>query len=141
MVNEYNYMHEISIRLRNHLMPLITESPLTSWPRLFEFYDENNENIITKLQLQKMLEDAGMNYVSDAETGFAFNVIAKFQPYLNRESFTIWGESMHGKIKKKLIYYSQYLDIKNMKMDTQKEWNDKRKQEQKFYHAIQGNTS
>ena len=55
--------------------------------------------------------------MTNAETEFAFNIISKFHEKLNTKTFINWGKSMEGKSQKRLIQYSQYLNIAKMQME------------------------
>jgi len=56
--------------------------------------------------------------VTDVEVGFVFNVIANFGSHINLKVFLDWVKSMMQRGKKRLIYYSQFLDTKTMRINS-----------------------
>ena len=66
------------------------------WGNLFLKYDSNSDGLLTKENVEKMMEDAGMKYATNAEIQFAFTVISKYRQTLQLQTFVNWGKSMEG---------------------------------------------
>jgi Ca2+-binding EF-hand superfamily protein len=50
------------------------------WTALFAHYDSQKTGLISKVELRRMMEDAGLTRVTDAEVRFVMNNIAAFKP-------------------------------------------------------------
>lgn len=131
--NEFNYIHELFTKMSDLVL-----SKTGNWASLFTMYDKNKDNLLDKLELKDLIKDCGFTDVTDAEVGFCFNVISFFSKHINKKVFLDWVSSMIGRPRKKLIYYSQYLDIHTMRMRTQEDMKQKMEKESQFYHALRG---
>ena len=87
-----------------------------NWAGLFTLYDANKDNLLDKTELKQLVKDCGFAEVTDVEVGFTFNAMSLFSKHINRRVFLDWVQSMIGRPRKQLIYYSQYLDIKSMRI-------------------------
>ena len=78
------------------------------------------DNLLDKNELRQLLIDCGDKFahVTEAEVAFTFNVMAFFQKFLRKEVFLEWVRSMMGRTEKKMIFYTQLLDIHTMRIDT-----------------------
>ncbi len=86
---------------------LISNDPNCSdFTSLFFKYDSNNDDLLVKEDLMKIMNDSGMKYVTHAEASFTFNLIAKFKNTLNVKTWLNWTKSMKGLAQKRLIQYS-----------------------------------
>ena len=57
-----------------------------------------------------MMKLSGITMVTNAEAGFAWNVIAVYATRLDLRTFQNWGRSFEGTAQKKLLYQGQYFD-------------------------------
>lgn len=48
-VNEFNYLHDFVLKLKNQLMPKILLSKLVDWRALFKHYTKESEGLMTKI--------------------------------------------------------------------------------------------
>ena len=60
------------------------------WQELFNIYDKNKDNLLDKIELKELAKDCGFNEITDAEIGFAFNVMSFFQKHITRAIFLEW---------------------------------------------------
>ncbi|CDW73821.1 UNKNOWN [Stylonychia lemnae] len=146
-VNEFNYMHDLFQRM-NKL--LIEKTVSYDWIKLFDLYDKDlKKNILEKSEIKKIMVDAGFTEVTDREAQFAYNVISRFTYKIDRAQFMAWidvifinfqndYQSMIGKPKLQLIYYSQYIDPATMRITSAEELKLRSEKESKFYKAIKG---
>ena len=63
---------------------------------LFIKYDTDQDDLLTKENLLKMMHNSGMKYATNAEATFVFNLIARFKPTMTVETFNAWAMSMRG---------------------------------------------
>ena len=117
---EFNYMQEVSHRFINNLMPETKRQQRPDWAALFFRYDTDEDGLLTKKNVAKMMADAGMTHATDAEEKFVFSVIAKYKLTCPLPLFQSWGQMMEGKTQKKLILYTQYLNTVKMCLEQPK---------------------
>lgn len=68
-------MHEVFTKLSTLV---IEKTENYNWEALFNSYDKNSDALLDKIELKGMLIDCGLKEVTDAEVGFAYNVISFF---------------------------------------------------------------
>ena len=73
---------------------------------LFLQYDTNKDDLISKHELLQMMHDSDMKHATLAEAQFVANLIARFKPFINVQTFVNWAESMKYMFQKRLIQYS-----------------------------------
>ena len=112
-VNEFNYVQEFYSRMCEKLM---RKKGLSDYKNVFDKYDSNRDDLLSKDDLQKMMLESGMRNVTHAEASFTFNILSKFKPTMNARTFENWAASFEGLGQKRLIQYSQYLDVATMRM-------------------------
>jgi len=132
--NEFNYMYEAFTKMRRALLPKHNYS----WEALFGEYDKNKDGLLDKGETKQLMVAVGLPNITDAENNFAFNVIANHGRHLTKKVFFDWVESMQGRGKKRLIYYSQYLDLADMRIKTPAELAAQERKESEFYRVIRG---
>ncbi|TNV74030.1 hypothetical protein FGO68_gene14997 [Halteria grandinella] len=137
MTLEFNYMHDVFTCL-GHLA--IERTGSYDWGGLFFFYDKNHDNLLDKNELKGMIINCGPTFaeVTEAEIQFIFNVMSFFERHLKKSTFMEWIQSMLGREKKKLIYYTQYLDVQTMTIRKPEDLVLRNAKEAKFYRAIRG---
>ena len=86
----------------------------------------------------KMMVASGMKHVTYAESTFAFNIIARFKKTLNLKTFTNWAQSLHGMQQKRLIQYSQYLNVATMRLLTEADYRRQEDEQFRLISAIRG---
>eukprot|EP00347_Sterkiella_histriomuscorum_P022899 403336739 len=133
--NEFNYMHEVFTNLNDLL---VKKTVSYDWGKLFDCYNKDGKNLLEKIELKEMLIDCGFVEVTDAERDFVFNVISFFQKQITKTIFKDWINSMIGRPQKKLIFYSQYLDTKTMRITKTEDVIQKQESELNFHKALRG---
>lgn len=88
MVNEFNYMHDLYTNINEKL--LMQKTGGYNWASLFTQYDSNKDNLLDKTELKNLMKESGMAEVTDAEVGFAFNIMANFKKHINKSVFLDW---------------------------------------------------
>lgn len=68
-------MHELFIKFSSLV---IEKTENYNWEALFNLYDKNSDALLDKIELKGMLIDSGLKDVTDAEVGFAYNVMSFF---------------------------------------------------------------
>ena len=91
-----------------------------------------------KEDVRKMMVDSGMRYVTLAEASFVFNILAKHKKTMNLGTFENWARSLIGLTQKRLIQYSQYLDVATMTMKTDEDFEKARLDQMRFVNAMRG---
>lgn len=113
-MNEYNYCQEFYSRLKTSLMKKLHYHDFNS---VFIKYDSDHDDLLTKEDMQKMMIDAGMKYVTFAEASFTFNLLGDFKPKMSMQQFVERMNTFKGSSQKQLIMYSQYLNVTTMRLD------------------------
>jgi hypothetical protein len=105
MTLEFNYIHDLFQCLSDLC---IERTGSYDWGGLFSFYDKNHDNLLDKNELRGMVSSCGPTFAeaTEAEVQFIFNVMSFFERHLKKATFLDWVQSMLGRDKKKLIYYS-----------------------------------
>lgn len=69
------------------LMPKMLNHKRTDWQALFLKFDKNNNGYIEKPEFIDMMKLSGITMVTNAEAGFAWNVIAVYATRLDLRTF------------------------------------------------------
>ena len=133
-VNEFNYLQEFHARMHKELI----DGKTNNYQRLFEKYDQDEDSLLQKEDVRKMMVDSGMRYVTLAEASFVFNILAKHKKTMNLGTFENWARSLIGLTQKRLIQYSQYLDVATMTMKTDEDFENARLEQMRFVNAMRG---
>ncbi len=96
------------------LMPKMLNHKRVDWQGLFLKFDKNNNGYIEKPEFIDMMKLSGITMVTNAEAGFAWNVIAVYATRLDMRTFQNWGRSFEGTAQKRLLYQGQYLDASKL---------------------------
>ncbi len=137
MTNEFNYIQDIF----KHVEELaLTKLGTYDYAGLFTMYDKNLDNLLDKNELRQLLIDCGEKFslITEAELTFTFNIMAFFQKFLRKETFLEWIKSMMGRTEKKMIFYTQLLDIHTMSINTARDLEERSKKEADLYTALSG---
>jgi hypothetical protein len=119
-------------------MKVALHTSLEDWNAYYSMYNENNDDRLSRFELKKMMVDANMKHTTDCEVEFVHNIIAKFKNWITGPVFVAWAKSFRGRTSRKLIQYSQYLNILTMKMETPEKAEKRNRAETKFHRAIRG---
>ena len=105
MTLEFNYIQDLFTQLHSLA---IEKTGNLDWAGLFSIFDHNHDNLLDKNELRAMIKECKETFaeVTEAEVAFAFNVMSFFQKFLKKTVFLEWVQSMLGRSKKQLIYYS-----------------------------------
>ncbi len=79
---------------------------VVDWSALFSHYDSQKSGLLTQVELRRMIEEAGLSRVTDAEVRFVMNNIAAFKPTMTSSQLLQWGTQMLKMPQKRLIQYS-----------------------------------
>jgi len=61
------------------------------YQELFEEYDSNRDDLLSKDDLQKIMIDSGMKHVTHAEASFIFNILSRFKSTMSMRTFENWA--------------------------------------------------
>jgi Ca2+-binding EF-hand superfamily protein len=64
-------------------MPSLFKSKRIDWNGLYVHFDGNSNGYIERQELKLMMKSAGMEFATDAEVAFAWNIINGFKPRMN----------------------------------------------------------
>ena len=92
-VNEFNYCQEFYSRVRNDLMKKLH---LPDFESLFIKYDKDHDDLLSKEDLQQMMIDCGMKYVTFAEAEYTFNLFGNFKPKMSLQMFRDRMDTFRG---------------------------------------------
>lgn len=120
-VNEFNYMNDFAYKLKSKVTPLVLHQKNADWAKLFEYYDKERNNELSKVEVKQMMIDCGFTECTDAEVQFVLNKMTNFRSTISVHQFKDWCTKMIRYSQKELIYYSEYLDVSTMKMRTERE--------------------
>lgn len=72
------------------------EAKLFNYYDVCRKYDDDSDDLLKRADIQKMMFDSGMKYVTVAEATFVFKIISNFKKSLNSKTFENWAVSMEG---------------------------------------------
>ena len=107
--NEFNYIQELYSRL----VHVFIKGKRMNFSSLFDLYDTDADELLTKDDVRSMMIDADMAHVTLAEAAFVFNIMSHFKMRMKPGTFQNWAESMVGVGQKRLIQFTQYMNVAN----------------------------